>query len=204
MPSCCGSSASRPERNVSIEAIIARYGVIAVFAGAGFEGETAAVAGGMLAHQGYFALPAAMAAAAAGSFFADQLFFLLGRRFREHRWVEAVRRRRAFSRAIELLERYPHAFVFSFRFVYGFRTVSPVAIGTSSVPARIFVVMNLIAAIVWGTLFVAIGYLFGHAVFVLLGRMHGKHHVMLLAAAGVAAVIATIHGIRWWQGRREP
>jgi membrane protein DedA with SNARE-associated domain len=188
---------------VSIEAIIARYGVIAVFAGAGFEGETAAVAGGMLAHQGYFALPAAMAAAVAGSFVADQLFFLLGRRFRDHRRVAAVRSKKTFARALDLLERYPHAFVFSFRFIYGFRTVSPVAIGTSGVSARTFVVMNLIAAVVWGILFVGLGYLFGHAVFVLLGRMRGKHHVMLLAAAGVAAVIATIHAIRWWQGRRE-
>lgn len=188
---------------MSIEAIIARYGVIAVFAGAGFEGETAAVAGGMLAHQGFFALPAAMAAAAAGSFTADQLFFLLGRRFRDHRWVAAMRGKNTFARALELLERYPHAFVFSFRFVYGFRTVSPVAIGTSKVPARTFVLMNLVAAIVWGTFFVALGYLFGHAVFVLLGRARGKHHVMLLAAAGVIAVIATIHGIRWWRGRRE-
>ena len=189
---------------MSIEAIIARYGVIAVFAGAGFEGETAAVAGGMLAHQGYFALPAAMAAAAAGSFTADQLFFLLGRRFREHRWVTAVRKRPTFARAIELLERYPRSFVFSFRFVYGFRTVSPVAIGTSAVPARTFVLMNLIAAIVWGTLFVGLGYLFGHAVFVLLGRMHGKRHVMLLAAAGVIVVIGAVQAIRWWQARRAP
>src|SRR5690242_20928624 len=85
-PSCSGNSTSRADGQVSIEAIIARYGVVAVFAGAGFEGETAAVAGGLLAHQGYFALPSAMAAAAAGSLVADQIFFLLGRRFRAHRW----------------------------------------------------------------------------------------------------------------------
>ncbi|MGN6277246.1 MAG: DedA family protein [Sphingomonas sp.] len=186
---------------MSIEAIIARYGVVAVFAGAGFEGETAAVAGGLLAHQGYFALPAAMAAAAAGSCVADQLFFLLGRRFREHRWVRAVRQRSAFARALGLLERYPRAFVFAFRFIYGIRTVSPVAIGTSTVPARTFVVMNVIAAAVWGPLFVGLGYLFGHGIEAVLGRMQGKHHIVLLAVAAVVIAVGALQAIRWWRAR---
>lgn len=186
---------------MSIEAIIARYGVVAVFAGAGFEGETAAVAGGLLAHQGYFALPAAMAAAAAGSCVADQLFFLLGRRFREHRWVRAVRQRPAFARAIGLLERYPRAFVFAFRFIYGIRTVSPVAIGTSSVPAQTFVVMNVVAAAVWGTLFVGLGYLFGHGIEAVIGRVHGLHHVVLIVVVALAMAVGVLQAFRWWRAR---
>ncbi|MGN6375465.1 MAG: DedA family protein [Sphingomonas sp.] len=189
---------------MSIEAIIARYGVVAVFAGAGFEGETAAVAGGLLAHQGFFALPAAMVAAAAGSFVADQLFFLLGRRFRTHRWVTALHAKRAFTRAIALLEGYPRAFIFGFRFIYGIRTVSPVAIGTSGVPAQTFVVMNTIAAAVWGALFVGLGYVFGHGIETLLGRVPAKRHVMVLAIAGVVLLVACVQAIRWWRGRATP
>ncbi len=41
-------------------------------------------------------------------------------------------------------------FILAFRFIYGMRTVSPVIIGLSSVSARRFVVLNAVAAIVWG------------------------------------------------------
>ena len=184
-----------------VEAIIARYGIVAVFAGAGFEGETAAIAGGLLAHQGYFTLPAAMVAAALGSFVADQLFFLLGRRFRERRWVRKAQQRPAFARALGLLERYPRAFVFAFRFIYGIRTVSPVAIGTSNVPTRTFIAMNAVAAAVWGPLFVGLGFLFGHAIEAAFGHVHGVRHVVLLAIVAAVIAIGAVQTIRRWRMR---
>jgi membrane protein DedA with SNARE-associated domain len=185
---------------MSVEAIIARYGLVAVFAGAGFEGETAAIAGGLLVHQGYFPLVPAMIAAALGSFVADQLFFLLGRRFRDHRRVAAIRRRAAFARAIDMLERYPRSFIFGFRFIYGIRTVSPIAIGTSRISSRKFLIVNAVAAAVWGPLFVGLGYLFGHAIETLLGRIAGKH-VLLIGAGAVLVLVAIVQGVRWSRTR---
>lgn len=186
-----------------IEAIIARYGIVAVFAGAGFEGETAAIAGGLLAHQGYFTLPAAMAAAALGSFVADQLFFLLGRRFRERRWVRKAQQRPAFARALGLLERYPRAFVFAFRFIYGIRTVSPVAIGTSNVPTRTFIAINAVAAAVWGLLFVGLGFLFGRVIEASFGHLHRMHHLILLVVIALMIAIGAIQTIRWWSNEES-
>ena len=46
--------------------------------------------------------PAAIAAAALGSFIADQIFFALGRRFRDHRYVRRVQQKAAFRRAIDV------------------------------------------------------------------------------------------------------
>ena len=85
---------------MTIEAIVAKYGLAALFAGAALEGEAAVVAGGVLAHQQYFPLWAAMIAAATGSFCADQAWFFAGRRMRDHRWVAAARARPAFARAL--------------------------------------------------------------------------------------------------------
>ena len=186
---------------MTIEVIVARYGLAAVFAGAAIEGETVAVAAGLLAHERLFALPAAMAAAAAGSFAADQLFFLLGRRFRGARWVEAARRKAGFARAMRALERHPIGFIFAFRFIYGIRTISPIAIGTSKVPARTFLIVNLAAAIVWGAAFPAIGYVFGHGLWLLLGRIRPKPHLVLIAVGIALALIACIQVIRWRRDR---
>jgi len=186
---------------MTIESIIQHYGLIALFAGAGIEGETVVVAGGLLAHKGLFSLPGAMAAAAAGSFVADQIFFSLGRYFRDKPWVRRAREKPIFERALGLLERYPIGFIFAFRFIYGFRTISPIAIGTTKVSTKLFVMINLVAAIVWGIVFTGIGYLFGHSFEKLIERFLPDKHAILIVG-GVIVVVASLLGLwHWWRGR---
>lgn len=178
---------------MTIEAIVAKYGLAALFAGAALEGEAAVVAGGVLAHQHYFPLWAAMIAAATGSFCADQAWFFAGRRMRDHRWVAAARAKPAFARALAMLERHPVGFIFAFRFIYGFRTISPIAIGTTGVAPRLFATVNALSAISWGIIFCSIGYWFGHAFEAVLGRLAHDSRLWWLvggiAAAGLAAAL---------------
>ena len=49
-------------------------------------------------------------------------------------------------------DRHPTLFVFAFRFLYGLRTVSPVAIGTTRLPTARFMALNGTAALVWATM----------------------------------------------------
>ena len=186
---------------MTIEAIIARWGVAAVFAGAMLEGETAVVAGGLIAHQGLIAWPFAIAAAAVGSFLADQFFFAAGRRYRDRPLVQRWIAKRAFAKALQLLERYPTGFIFAFRFLYGFRTVSPIAIGTSQVPASRFLAINAIAAIVWAALFTGLGYWFGEAVTEMAGRLRPSRHTLLMGVAVLSGGFALFQIVRWWRTR---
>jgi membrane protein DedA with SNARE-associated domain len=179
---------------LAIEAIIARYGVWAVLAGAGIEGEAVVVTAGILAHKGLLPIWGVAVAAAVGSCLIDQLWFLLGRYFRASRWVQAAKVRPAFQRALRILEKHPTPFILAFRFIYGMRTVSPIAIGTSAVPARTFVPLNMLAAAIWGPLIAWLGYLFGKA---LDPWLHDVKSIILIAA-GVAVMIA-VGGlaVRW-------
>lgn len=175
---------------MSIEALIAQFGLPAVALGAALEGETVVLSGGLIAHQGLLPLHGVMAAAAIGSFVADQVFFLLGRRFRTHRLVRKITERPTFSRVLRLLERYPTGFILAFRFLYGFRTISPIAIGTSAVPARRFVLLNALAAVLWGIVIGGIGYSFGGAVELAFGHLRRHGHLALAIAALVAVATA--------------
>lgn len=188
---------------MSIETIIAKYGLAALFLGAGLEGETVVVAGGLLSHKGLLPLTGAMAAAAAGSFVADQIFFSAGRYFRDRTWVKNVQQKPLFARALGLLERHPIGFIFAFRFIYGFRTISPIAIGTTQVETKLFVIINAVAAVVWGIVFTGIGYLFGHSFEKLLDRFlpHGRH--VWIAFAVAAAIAAGLGAWHLWRARRE-
>lgn len=190
---------------LSIEAIVARYGVAAIALGAGLEGETAVVTGGILAHQGLIGWPATLVAAAVGSFLADQIFFTIGRRSRDGRWVRKLRQRRVYMRVTKMMERYPVGFIFAFRFLYGLRTISPVALGTSKVSTRLFVAVNAASAACWASIFVGIGYLFGEAFQELAARYRPSLRHILMAAALVMVAAAIGWGVRaLWQRYRDP
>jgi len=186
---------------MSIESFIAEYGLAAIFLGAAFEGETSVVTGGLLAHQHLLPLWGSAAAAVTGSFFADQLFFFAGRKYRDTKRVRRIAEKPAFAKALDTLDRHPTIFILGFRFLYGLRTISPIAVGTSHVPARTFVVLNAISALVWGVVFTGIGYVFGDGLIELVGRVMPRQKLVGVAIlVGIAALI--IAGFRLWRGRR--
>ena len=183
-------------RVLTLEAIVVRYGLFALFLGAGFEGEMAVVTGGLLAHRGLFALWAAMLVACAGSFAADQMWFYIGRRFQHSARVQRAQARPAFAKALAMFRRHPVAFIFAFRFIYGFRTISPIAIGTTDVSARLFVAVNLVSAIVWAVTFTTVGYAFGHSFERVIGRYLPNTWTLVAIIAALAAVLGTVHLVR--------
>lgn len=186
-----------------LDALILRYGVLAILIGSGVEGEAVVVTGGVLAHHGLVPLVPACIAAAMGSCVADQLWFLAGRRCRDHRWVRSVTGRAAYARAIGVLERHPTGFILAFRFIYGLRTVSPVAIGASAIPARRFVPLNIAAAAVWGPVFTLIGYALGEAAVPLMRRVaqYGLRAVAIVVAVALIGTLG-VYLVRRRGGRR--
>ncbi|MGA1829934.1 DedA family protein [Rhizobium wenxiniae] len=180
-----------PFEHFSLEHLISQYGVLAVFLGAAFEGETAVFLGGVFAHRHFMSWWEAATAAAIGSFAADQAWFFAGRYANRLALVQRFLKTDAAQKVSQLLEAHPTGFILAFRFIYGMRTVSPIAIGLSSVPALRFVILNFIAAVVWAVLITTIGYLFGNAVEMLFGRLKLHLH-MLIAIAAIAVILAAL------------
>ncbi|BBC71811.1 membrane protein [Altererythrobacter sp. B11] len=168
---------------MQLEELLARYGLWALGLGAGFEGETVTVLGGLMVHRGLFPFLPAVLAASLGSFLADQTFFTIGRHFRNAAYVRKMSARPAFLRALAVFERHPVGFVFAFRFLYGLRTISPLAIGTTKLRASRFMAINAAAALLWGTCFVSLGYLFGQGIEAMFGRVRSVETLLAPLAA---------------------
>ena len=169
-----------------LETLIAKYGLLAVLIGSGIEGETVVFLGGVSAHRHLLPFWGVAAAAALGSFIADQIFFFLGRRASGSAWVRKWTSHPVAARGKALLERYPTGFILAFRFIYGMRNISPVIIGLSAVPVRKFVMLNALAALVWGLVISAAGYLFSNVIEAVLGRMHLHVHLIIGLVFAVA------------------
>lgn len=178
------------------ETFIATYGPLVVLLGSAVEGETTAIMGGFLAHQGVIDGRLVFLAAFAGALVADQTLFLVGRRFADHPLVMRLRKRPLFAKALARVEANPTGFILIFRFLYGLRIVSPVALGVSTVSARRFAILNAIAAFVWAALMTGIGFTFGRSIEATLGRLLTvEHKLIAMVAVGIAAwaVLTLIH-----------
>jgi membrane protein DedA with SNARE-associated domain len=183
---------------VTLELIVARYGLLAVFLGAGIEGEAVVLTAGVLAHRGLLPIWGVAIAASIGSCFADQLWFWMARHYRHARWVERATRRPAFKRALAILEHHLILFTLGFRFIYGMRTVTPIAISASKIRTRTFVLLNIVSAAIWGPIMAWLGYAFGG---VIDPWLHGAQTIVLVIGA-VAIILAIVAG-RYVHGRRR-
>jgi membrane protein DedA with SNARE-associated domain len=170
--------------------LIARFGLAAIFVGAGVEGEAVAITGGVLAQSGLLPVWGVVVSAAAGACFADQLWFWLARHYEHEKWIRRVENRPAFQRALRILEHHLILFTLGFRFVYGMRTVTPIAISASRIRSRTFVMLNAISAAVWGLIMVWLGYLFGKAIDPWLQEV--KSVTLLLLGAGAVILLAAV------------
>src|SRR6185437_14259022 len=132
-----------------MEEILRQYGPIGVFLGAAFEGQSAVILGGLVARQHLLSCWVVLASATAGSALIDHMLFVGGRRYRDHRWVRWATDKPAFARALKFIERFPNSYTLIFRFIFGLRLASPVAIGVSRVPTWQFTLLNALGALIW-------------------------------------------------------
>ncbi|MRR16170.1 MAG: DedA family protein [Deltaproteobacteria bacterium] len=178
---------------MSLESIIALYGYPAILLGTFFEGETILVMAGFAAHQGYLKLPWVVLAGFLGTLCGDQLYFYIGRHrgtaFLEKRPYWKTRTKRIF----DILERHQILLILGFRFVYGMRTVTPFVIGASGISPVRFFILNSVSGLLWANVIGYAGYLFGHALELLLGKLERYELLLFIAIAAAGMIIWGIH-----------
>ncbi|EDY3653755.1 DedA family protein [Salmonella enterica] len=183
---------------MDINTLITHYGYAALVIGSMAEGETVTLLGGVAAHQGLLKFPLVAAAVALGGMMGDQLLYLLGRCYGGKILRRFPRYHTKIRRAQKMIQRHPYLFVIGTRFMYGFRVVGPLLIGSSRLPPKIFLPLNIVGALIWALLFTTLGYLGGEVIAPWLHDLdqHLRHGVWLILA------IVLVVGVRWWLKRR--
>lgn len=150
-----------------IRELLSSYGqwfYLIAFMWAFLEGETFLIFAGFAAQRGYLNIEALVVCAWLGSFCGDQLFFSFGRYFGTRIFLRFPNIKSRVAKVTDWLERYAIAFILSYRFIYGVRNVSSIAIGMSDLSWRIFVFWNAVAAFIWANAFSGFGYFFGNLI----------------------------------------
>jgi membrane protein DedA with SNARE-associated domain len=184
--------------------LFARYGYAVVFVGVFLEnaglpvpGETALVAGAVLAQMGRLSLPGAILTAVAGAILGDNLGFLIGRRGGRALLVRygpliglTPHRLRQFD---AFFHRHGPRTVFIARFVTGLRVFGAVMAGASELRWRTFLFYNATGALAWATTFGLLGYAVGGS-WDTLERWIGRTSLVLLILAVALAVLVIRRG----------
>ena len=96
-----------------------------------------------------------------GSFLGDVFRFWIGRQFGT-RWLKRFPRiESAVAKAALLSERHYIWMILLHRYPHGIRGVAALAYGISSLPWRVFLLLNLVASGIWAVAIISTGYAFG-------------------------------------------
>lgn len=185
---------------MTLESLISTYGYAAVAVGTFLEGETILVMAGFAAHLGYLHLPWVIFWAFCGTLFGDQLYFHIGRRRGIGLLDKHPHWKARSKRVFKIIHRHQLPVVLGFRFLYGMRTLTPFLLGASGFSPKRFFILNFFGGLCWSAAIGVIGYMFGHAAKVLIGKIEHYEGYFFIVLAILGAVIWFI---LWLKRRRE-
>jgi membrane protein DedA with SNARE-associated domain len=154
-------AASSEQQEIRMEEYLREFGYLALFIGTFLEGETILIIAAYLASKGMLNIYLVMLSAVTGTVLGDQTYFYIGR----IQGISFIQKRpklkKKWVRISGLIERRENIIILAYRFVYGFRNITPFALGILNINAMKFLVLNVIAASVWAISFSVLGYTFG-------------------------------------------
>lgn len=146
---------------MDFDALITQYGYIAITIGTFFEGESLLMLAGYLTHSGYFKMEWVVVSAFIGTLAADQLYFHIGRLKGKSIIESRPAWKKKSEHVLQLLEEHHVALILGFRFLKGFRIITPLLLGTTSVSSLRYLILNTISVAIWAIAFAMLGYFFG-------------------------------------------
>lgn len=129
--------------------LLTTYGYILLFVyslGGGFVGLTAA---GVLSHVGKLDLGVSIGVAMTANFLGDMLLFWLARYQKEEIWPYLKKHRRKFALSHLLMRRHGAKIIFFQKFIYGVKTMIPLAIGLTKYSLYKFGIYNALSSVFW-------------------------------------------------------
>lgn len=170
---------------------------IGILLGIFLEGEMIMISSVIAAHHNYLNLWIVVPVGAVGTYFSDLFYFYVGRK----KGKEWLNRNSAWSRKADIIDskikKYPVIIFVTYRFLYGFRTVTPIAIGASKIKSTTFYLFSAFSTLIWTFTYSTIGYVFGE---IIKSKLHHIEHIEkyiigVIVLIGMA-IIAIKFGIR--------
>jgi membrane protein DedA with SNARE-associated domain len=185
---------------MSPEALLHKFGYLAVFVGTFLEGETILVMAGFFAQRGYLELFLVIVVAFLGAFIGHVFWFWIGRTKGVSVLDRFPKMARHFGKGVRMFERYGAPAIFITQYLYGLRITCAIIIGVSKISTIKFLIYEALSCILWAGIIATLGFYFGRVVERVLGR---AAHVEKYGLIALVVIGAAIYGYHQWKERRE-
>ncbi len=137
---------------------------LGVLAGIFLEGEMVMISSVIAAHHGYLNLWIVIGTGVTGTYLSDCFYFFLGRK-RGVKWIEKQENLKKRVAVVDArLVRNKFLVFIVYRFMYGFRMVTPLVLGAGKTKTVNFLFLSAITTVIWAAVYTSMGYLFGELI----------------------------------------
>ena len=166
--------------------------------------DVALLAGGYLVHRGITRYPITLVVSLVGVVAGDNSLFFLGRRFGTG-WVRYFGigrpgRQVQIERIQKFMQRHGHRAIFYARFLAGLRALIYLSAGSFGVRPAIFLVYDLLGALISVPIVVTLGYIFGKQLEMIVKYLGGFERLIVV----VLVLSALLYGTRMFVMRKTP
>lgn len=158
--------------------LLAEYGYILLFLyslGGGFVG---LVAAGTMSHTGHLDITTSILVAMTANFLGDMLLFYLARYNKAEVWPYFKKHRRKLALSHLLMRRHGSKIILFQKFVYGIKTMVPLAIGFTKYGLTRFAVYNALSTVVWALTIGLVSFYLGEYVLLLFEAASEKPYLV--------------------------
>ncbi|WP_345993359.1 DedA family protein [Sulfurimonas sp. HSL-1716] len=168
---------------------IATYGYIGLFIYSLGGGFVALVAASVLSYMGKMDLATSMAIAFTANVIGDNLLFYLARNQKTAMHDYLRKHRRKLALAHLKMKQYGSWIILIQKFIYGIKTLIPIAIGLTKYDVKKFTILNILSAIVWTLVVGFASYFSGNAIVKLYDHIVEKPYIAIIVVATIFAVL---------------
>jgi membrane protein DedA with SNARE-associated domain len=166
--------------------------------------DVALLAGGYMVHRGVTRYPITLAVAFIGVVAGDNSLFFMGRRFGTG-WVRYFGigrpgRQVQIERIQKFMQRHGHRAIFYARFLAGLRALIYLSAGSFGVKPAIFLLYDLLGALISVPIVVTLGYIFGKQLEMMVRYVGGFERLIVI----VAILSALVYSTRMFVMRKTP
>ncbi len=175
--------------------LVHQWSYLGILLGTFVEGEAVLLSAGALAQLGLLALPAVVLSAAVGSLAWGETWFWVGQHFGRG-FIDRRPKLRARALVVERwTARHRGSLTVGFRFIAGAAIVVPLLIGASGYPRKQFLALDAVGALLWSSVYAALGFGAGSALEKVLGHAVRLPEIVALVLAGALLSYLCARGI---------
>ena len=148
-----------------MEELIRDWGYIVLFLYSFGGGFLALAVAGVLSYSGELNLGLVLIVAGVANFIGDQFLFTVARKNKEQAKEMMKKHKRKIAMAHLLMRKYGSWVIFIQKYIYGIKTLIPLAMGLTKYDIKKFMIFNIFATIIWSLVVGISAYMLGELVY---------------------------------------